>query len=80
MANDLKSVLQNVSPDDLQIDRFGRLVINLPGLGKKIEEAAPGALRVPGAAASNNCDCGSGGGGSKLGNDIQPGVERVQPG
>lgn len=79
MANDLKSILQNVAPEDLQIDQFGRLVINLPGLSQKIDEAAPGVRRVPGAAASNNCDCGGGGGG-KLGGDIQPGIERVQPG
>ncbi len=80
MANDLKSILQNVKSEDMQIDQFGRLVVNLPGLGQQIAEAKPGLRRIPGSAASNNCDCGGGGGGSGCGSVIQPGIENIQPG
>jgi len=82
MATDLKSILQNVAPEDLHVDQFGRLVVNLPGLGQKIAETTPSVRRIPGAAASNNCDCGGGGGGggSGCGSAVQPSLENIQPG
>lgn len=81
MANDLKSILKNVAPEDLHVDQFGRLVVNLPGLGQKIAEANPSIRRIPGAAASNNCDCGGGGGGgSGCGSTIQPTLDNIGSG